>query len=234
LTYRINKSYLLKFVDPTKSFNREILLKELLKSSYLRCADHHRIPRIMKVQDTSDTHMKEIHPPSIRKKRPSLKSVLANPMLYHVIRISIAVVFLWSGAVKIFDPGSFAVIIKAFGIVPDYFVMPVAVMLPVLEVLVGVALLIDIYGSLAIISGLIGLFMAILFYAIWMGLDIDCGCFGPEDPELEAFHGLRQALYRDLIISGGIIYLYLWRYIRSVKQVRFPKIIIYKSKGGLR
>ena len=41
------------------------------------------------------------------------------------------------------------------------------------------------------------LFMAILGYGISMGLDVDCGCFGPEDPESKAFHGLRAALYRD-------------------------------------
>ncbi|MFC1883215.1 MauE/DoxX family redox-associated membrane protein [Thermodesulfobacteriota bacterium] len=192
------------------------------------------MPRIMPILDTYKIQIKENSPGSSQKKRAHLKAVLSIPILYHAIRISIAVVFIWSGTIKIFDPESFGVIIKAFGIIPDFFVVPMAVMLPVLEVLVGAALMIDIYGSLAIISWLIGLFMGVLFYGIWMGLDIDCGCFGPEDPELEAFHGLRQALYRDLIVSGGIIYLYLWRHIRSVKQVRFSQIIKKKFKGGLR
>ena len=38
------------------------------------------------------------------------------------------------------------------------------------------------------------LFIAVLGYGIWLGLDIDCGCFGPGDPEHDAFSGLRTAL----------------------------------------
>jgi hypothetical protein len=61
--------------------------------------------------------------------------------------------------------------------------------------------------------------MAVVSYGIWMGLDIDCGCFGPGDLEGEAYKGLRPALYRNLILSVGIFYLYGWRFIRAVKPV---------------
>jgi hypothetical protein len=44
-----------------------------------------------------------------------------------------------------------------------------------------------------------------------LGLDIDCGCFGPEDPESRAYGGLRTALYRDLAMAAGVAYLYWWR-----------------------
>jgi len=62
-------------------------------------------------------------------------------------------------------------------------------------------------------------FMSILGYGIHMGLDVDCGCFSAEDPEAEAFHGLRSALYRDLVMAAGIGYLYLWRFIRSAGPI---------------
>jgi hypothetical protein len=89
--------------------------------------------------------------------------------------------------------------------------MPVAIGLPLLEVTAGIGLMFDIRGSLALIAGLLLLFIALLGYGIWMGLDVDCGCFGPEDPEAAAFHGLRLSLFRDLVMMAGVIFLYGWR-----------------------
>lgn len=132
----------------------------------------------------------------------------------------LAAIFLWSGVAKLLAPASFAVIIEAFGLIPESGVMPVAVVLPALEVVAAVGLLMDIRGSLAVVSGLLIVFMAILLYGIQMGLDIDCGCFGPQDPESEAFHSLRPALYRDLLMMAGVIYLYVWRYFWAVKPIR--------------
>jgi hypothetical protein len=63
------------------------------------------------------------------------------------------------------------------------------------------------------------LFITILSYGIWLGLDVDCGCFGPEDPEAQAFHGLRLALVRDIIMMLGIFYLYYQRF----RQIVTPK-----------
>lgn len=119
------------------------------------------------------------------------------------------VIFIYSGGAKLLDPKTFAVVIDAFGLVPEALIVPIAVGLPALEILVAFGLIFDIRGSLAVTSALIVLFMEILGYAIYMGLDIDCGCFGPDDPEAKAFHGLRLALCRDAVIMVGIIYLHI-------------------------
>ena len=52
-----------------------------------------------------------------------------------------------------------------------------------------------------------------------MRLDIDCGCFGPNDPEAVAFHDLRGAFYRDLLLMLLIAYLYLWRFANHPNKV---------------
>jgi len=145
--------------------------------------------------------------------------LLLSTWPYRVVRIVIAIIFLWSGLTKIFDPSGFAVVIDAYGLIPETWTMPAAIGLPTLELIAGIGLLCDVTGSLTLITGLLALFVAILAYGIMLGLDVDCGCFGPEDPEALAFHGLRTALYRDLFIMAGIIYLYGWRYYRSVKPV---------------
>jgi uncharacterized membrane protein YphA (DoxX/SURF4 family) len=142
------------------------------------------------------------------------------PMIYHLIRVLLSVIFLWSGILKLMDPSEFGVIINAYGLIPDAWILPLAIILPLLEMVFGLGLLLEIRGSLAVITGLLILFMAILSYGIWLGLDVDCGCFGPQDPEAEAFHSLRPALYRDFVMIAGVVYLYFWRCCRSIKQAR--------------
>jgi len=162
----------------------------------------------------------------------SLVKALLSIWVYHAVRFILAVIFVWSGVSKLIDPRSFAVIIEAYGLLPDELIMAVALFLPALELLAGMGLLIDVRGSLGIVAGLLILFMAILGYGIWMGLDVDCGCFGPEDPEAKAYHGLRSALYRDFGMMAGVIYLYRWRYIRSSRPVRLSRDLTKFSRRG--
>ena len=116
--------------------------------------------------------------------------------VYKISRWALGIIFIYTGGIKLLDPESFAVLIDAFGIVPDELLMTVAIGLPAMELAAGAGLLFDIEGSLSVIAALLIVFIAILGYGIWMGLDIDCGCFGPEDPEAKAFHGLRPAVRR--------------------------------------
>jgi uncharacterized membrane protein YphA (DoxX/SURF4 family) len=142
-------------------------------------------------------------------------------LFYRGVRYCLAAVFLWSGISKLLDPASFSVLIDAYGLIPKNWVIPSAILLSSIEVIAGAGLVLDIHGSLAIITGMMILFIVILSYGIHMGLDIDCGCFGPQDPEAKAFHDLRMALYRDFAMMSGVLYLYIWRYYRSVRPDRF-------------
>ncbi len=112
------------------------------------------------------------------------------------------------------DPAAFLVVIDAFGILPEGFTGLVAYVLPVVEVSAGLALLFDVRGALETLGAMLLLFMAILGYGIFLGLDIDCGCFGPEDPESRAFGGLRSALYRDFVFCGLMILVSVSRRLR--------------------
>lgn len=145
--------------------------------------------------------------------------------IYKISRLGLGGIFIYAGGVKLLEPKIFAILIEAYGIVPESLLMPVAIILPVLEVVVGIGLLFDIEGGLSMIAGLVVLFIGILGYGIWMGLDVDCGCFGPENPESEAFHGLKASLYRDLIMLLGIVFMYIWRRYRSITPVRITLII---------
>ena len=136
---------------------------------------------------------------------------------YRLSRWVLGGIFIFAGTVKLMTPEGFALLIDAYGIVPEVLLLPLAIGLPTLEVVAGIGLILDIKGSLAAITGLLVMFVFILCYGIWMGLDVDCGCFGPDDPEAEAFHGLRATLYRDLIMLAGVFSIYIWRRYNAFK-----------------
>jgi uncharacterized membrane protein YphA (DoxX/SURF4 family) len=154
--------------------------------------------------------------------------------LYRLCRWGLGIIFIYAGCIKLLEPKTFAVLIEAYGIVPQGLLMPLAVVLPALEVAGGIGLLCEIEGSLAVITGLLVLFIAILGYGIRMGLDVDCGCFGPDDPEAKAFHGLRESLYRDLTLLAGIGFMYGWRRYRAIQPVKIGLIVKKLTKKGRR
>ncbi len=145
-----------------------------------------------------------------------LRNIFLSTLIYNVFRILLSVIFLWSGISKLMAPQFFAVIIENYGLLPDPLTLTAAIFLSIIEVLAGLGLLADIRGSLAVVTGLLGFFIVILSYGIWLGLDVDCGCLGPNDSEARASRGLRSALLQDMAMMLGIFYLYFWRYRKSM------------------
>ena len=144
---------------------------------------------------------------------------------YRLTRLILGSIFIYAGSSKLLEPEIFATLIGAYGIVPEALLMPTAVTLPILEVIAGIGLVFDIRGSLSVITGLLMVFIAVLLYGIWMGLDVDCGCFGPEDPEAKAFHGLRFSLYRNIVMMLGVSFLYGWRRYRNIRTIAITLIV---------
>ncbi len=138
-------------------------------------------------------------------------------IIYFLGRLGLAGVFLWSGLSKGYNPDFFAETIAAFGLLPNLLIFPAAIFLIAAELAVGIGLLIDQAWALRGSALLMLLFMAVLGYGIYLGLDIDCGCFGPNDPEAVAFHDLRGTFFRDLLFLLVIVYLYLWRFANRPK-----------------
>jgi uncharacterized membrane protein len=157
----------------------------------------------------------------------SLGNIFLSPSSYNLFRILLSAIFLWSGISKLMAPQFFAGVIQNYGLLPDPWTLPAAIVLSTLEVLAGLGLLADIRGSLTVVTGLLGLFILVLSYGIWLGLDIDCGCFGPEDTESQAFHGLRSALFRNIVMSLVILYLYFCRHRKHMAPK--PLTNLYRS-----
>jgi|GEM_PF-523391 len=141
--------------------------------------------------------------------------------LYHCARIGLAVLFIYGGVIKLFDPRAFARTISGYDLVPELFLPVAAVGLPIIETLAGVGLLLDIRGALAVIAGLLGMFILVLGYGISQHLSVDCGCFGAED--LARQDGLMKAFWRDVFLGGLVVpYLYYFRWVRAKKANQCP------------
>jgi hypothetical protein len=126
--------------------------------------------------------------------------------LDRLCRWAVALVFVVAAVPKLLAPLDFAEMIAAYGLLPDILVVPVAFVLPPLEILLAYGLVRSRPAALWVSLGLLVFFILFLGYAVALGLDIDCGCFGPGDPEQEAFSGLREAIVRDLVLGGLLAY----------------------------
>lgn len=136
-------------------------------------------------------------------------------------RWTISLIFLFAAVPKLFNVHGFAALIDAYAILPDMLLLPVAVVLPVLEIFLAVGLLFNCWKSKIGIALVLFFFIYLLSYSIWQGLDIDCGCFGPEDPEHKAFKGLRLALVRDILMFIPLVYSFWYhRYRHFMFQIK--------------
>jgi putative oxidoreductase len=97
-----------------------------------------------------------------------------------VLRWIVAAVFLAAAVPKVIDPATFATDIDNYRVLPDALIGPIAVGLPLIETIVGLALLTGIYarGAAIVAAGMLVAFAIAMIQAIARGIDLDCGCFG--------------------------------------------------------
>lgn len=106
-----------------------------------------------------------------------------------LVRLGLGAVWLVSGGIKAADLDQTYVSVQAYQVLPKAAIEPVSVLLPCLEIALGVLLVIGVGTRVvAVLSGVVLLvFMAGVTQAWARGLAIDCGCFGgggeiaPED-----------------------------------------------------
>ncbi len=97
-----------------------------------------------------------------------------------LLRLVVAAVFLFAAPSKLLDPVTFARDIDNYRMLPDVLIGPLALVLPVAEILIGLALVTGVWArGAALVSAamLIGFALGMV-QAIVRGIDLDCGCFG--------------------------------------------------------
>lgn len=104
---------------------------------------------------------------------------LDSPKLVLAARVALGAIFIAASADKLIHPKAFAEVIVNYRLLPGLLVNPAAVILPWLELIVGLAL---VFGPGARGAGLLALllmsaFAGALGFNLARGLDVACGCF---------------------------------------------------------
>lgn len=104
----------------------------------------------------------------------------AGKLIWRIVDLIIAAIFIYAGALKVLDPVGFAHDIDHYNILPWTVAVGLAFYLPWLEILCGLALIFRLFyrGALSVLTVLVVIFLVATIAAKARGLDITCGCFG--------------------------------------------------------
>ena len=138
-------------------------------------------------------------------------------IVYRIIDFIVGALFIFAGLTKIadiypfqvLDPMEFARGIDNYKILPWAVSVGLALYLPWLEIICGLALLFRRFysGALALLLTLLVVFIGATIAAKARGIDITCGCFGHVSDHMSfAWH-----LVLDFAILAGVIILWRWR-----------------------
>lgn len=134
-------------------------------------------------------------------KKTTVKSTIAI-----IIRVILGFLFLYASLDKIIYPSKFAEIIYNYRVLPVELVNICAILVPWIEVFIGIMLLIGIWvdASAFMLSGITFVFTFLIISAIFRGLNIECGCFS-----LDAEGSLVswKRVIEDIFILIGGLYL---------------------------
>lgn len=124
-----------------------------------------------------------------------------------IARIVLGGLFVYAAWGKIQDPAVFANSVASYRFLPLVLVNLFALVLPMLELLAGLALLTTKWPreSALVVLGMLGMFLVGLVQAQCRGLNISCGCFG----EAEDGGSIGAAIIRDVLLFVPAVWLVL-------------------------
>lgn len=128
---------------------------------------------------------------------------LAHPWLTIRVQIALGVIFVAAALPKIVDPPSFAHMIYNYKLMPWALIKPMALVMPWIELLCGLALILGIWRGTArtIIAALLLTFIVAISINLLRGNAIDCGCFevaAAGKTAEERFADMRFVILRDI------------------------------------
>jgi putative oxidoreductase len=97
-----------------------------------------------------------------------------------VLRWILGGIFIVAGIIKLFDPYLFEKSIQGYRLIPKGAALPLAYILPFIELTLGFCVIFNLFlrFSLISISLLLLAFQVALFSVIIRNIDVGCGCFG--------------------------------------------------------
>lgn len=154
-------------------------------------------------------------------------------ILSTIVRYAVGALFIFSGLIKINDPVGTAIKMEEYfevfsadistifhGLVP--FSLPIAIFLCVLEVVLGLAIILNYRSSISfiVLLLLILFFTSLTFYSAYFNKVTDCGCFG-DAIKLTPW----ESFYKDVILTVMTVFLLLFS--TTVQSAKAQKISDY-------
>jgi uncharacterized membrane protein YphA (DoxX/SURF4 family) len=129
-----------------------------------------------------------------------------------VARLVTGGVWIVAGSLKLPDPAASVQAVRAYQLLPSAVVPTVGQLLPVVEVVVGAALVLGLLTrGAAVVSALLFLAFVVGIAAAWArGITIDCGCFGGGGFDPDAASQYPWEIARDVVLlalSGYLVWL---------------------------
>jgi uncharacterized membrane protein YphA (DoxX/SURF4 family) len=139
---------------------------------------------------------------------------LAHPWLTIRVQLALGVFFVAAALPKIVDPPSFAHMVYNYRIVPGAAINLMAIVMPWIELLCGLALILGIWtaAARAIVAAMLFVFITAISINLARGNIIDCGCFDPSPrpkSRAERLDDMRFVILRDagmLLMVGQLWY----------------------------
>jgi len=99
-----------------------------------------------------------------------------------IFRVILGIIFIYASYDKILDPVGFSKNIHNFHFTPIAIENIIALVLPWLELIIGIFLIFGLFldGTINITISLLIFFIIILSQAVFRGIDVHCGCFKTE------------------------------------------------------
>jgi uncharacterized membrane protein YphA (DoxX/SURF4 family) len=131
----------------------------------------------------------------------------ARRIISLILRVGLGAVFIMASVPKILDPAGFSRNVFHYQILPGNLVNAVAILLPWIELFVGLFLVFGIWlrGSAFIAIASLVVFLAAMGSALARGLNIDCGCFKTSGSPLGP-----ERLIGDAVLLLAAILVYRW------------------------
>jgi uncharacterized membrane protein YphA (DoxX/SURF4 family) len=155
----------------------------------------------------------------------SLQGRLATPWLTIRVQLGLGVLFIAAALPKLLDPPSFAHMIYNYRVLPGGLVNPLALVLPWLELLCGLALVLGIWSRTAatLVGSLLVVFTVALTFNLLRGNAIDCGCFDVQaagKTVAERLSDMKWDILRDLgMLAMAAQILFATRESRGAEEV---------------
>ena len=138
-----------------------------------------------------------------------VQGILQNSWLELAARWILGLTFIYASYNKILFPADFAKIIYGYDLFPHALINLIAIILPFLELVTGLALILGAYprSAVLIINILLVAFIVLLSINLIRGHEFDCGCFATSDSGSGVT--TRVTLIRDFVyLALGLQVLY--------------------------